>query len=64
MVTGSNPVEDTILMIKYPAHNMLLITKTDDSFSLSYIKYEGLDTQQFVKYGLAVWEVAQILGGN
>jgi hypothetical protein len=51
-------------MIKYPAHNMILITKTDDSFSLSYMKYEGLDTQQFIKYGLEVWEVAQILGGN
>ena len=64
MVTGSNPVEDTILMIKYPIHNMLVIKKVDDSFSLSYMKYEGLDTQQFVKYDLAVWEVAQILGGN
>ena len=64
MVTGSNPVEDTILMIKYPAHNMLVIKKVDDSFSLSYLRYEGLDTQQFVKYDLAVWEVAQILGGN
>ena len=64
MVTGSNPVEDTILMIKYPIHNMLVIKKTNDSFSLSYMKYEGVDTQQFVKYDLAVWEVAQILGGN
>ena len=64
MVTGSNPVGDTILMIKYPIHNMLVIKKVDDSFSLSYMKYEGLDTQQFVKYDLAVWEVAQILGGN
>jgi hypothetical protein len=43
---------------------MILIKKTDDSFSLSYIKYEGLDTQQFVKYSLEVWEVAQFLGGN
>lgn len=43
---------------------MLLITKTDGSYSLSYMKYEGVDTQQFVKYDLAVWEVAQILGGN
>jgi len=51
-------------MIRYPIHNMILITKTDDSYSLSYMKYEGLDTQQFVKYSLEVWEVAQILGGN
>lgn len=43
---------------------MLVIKKVDDSFSLSYVKYEGLDTQQFVKYDLAVWEIAQILGGN
>ena len=43
---------------------MLLIKKTNDSYSLSYMKYEGLDTQQFVKYGLEVWEVAQLLGGN
>ena len=51
-------------MIRYPIHDMILITKTDDSFSLSYMKYEGLDTQQFIKYGLEVWEVAQFLGGN
>ena len=51
-------------MIKYPVHTMLVIKKVDDSFSLSYLRYEGLDTQQFVKYDLAVWEVAQILGGN
>lgn len=53
-------------MIKYPAHIMLLIKKSkfDDSFSLSYFKYEGVDTQQFIKYDLAVWEIAQILGGN
>ena len=43
---------------------MLVIKKVDDSFSLSYLRYEGLDTQQFVKYGLEVWEVAQLLGGN
>lgn len=51
-------------MIRYPIHNMILITKTDDSFSLSYMKYEGLDTQQFVKYGLESWEIAQLFGGN
>lgn len=50
--------------IKYPIHTMLVIKKVDDSYSLSYMKYEGLDTQQFVKYDLAVWEIAQILGGN
>lgn len=53
-------------MIKYPAHIMLLIKKSkfDDSYSLSYFKYEGVDTQQFIKYDLALWEVAQLLGGN
>lgn len=51
-------------MIKYPVHDMLVIKKVDDFYSLSYFKYEGVDIQQFVKYDLAVWEIAQILGGN
>lgn len=53
-------------MIKYPTHTMLLIKKSkfDGSYSLSYFRYEGVDTQQFIKYDLAVWEIAQLLGGN
>jgi len=50
--------------IRYPIHAMIVINKLNDSFYISYVKYEGVDMQQFVKYDLAVWEVAQLLGNN
>jgi hypothetical protein len=48
----------------YPPHSMILIKKEGEEYSLSYFRYEGLDTQQFVKYGLESWEIAQLFGGN
>ena len=48
----------------YPPHNMILIKKERDGYSLSYFRYEELDIEQFVKYGLESWEIAQLFGGN
>lgn len=46
---------------------MILIEKSDSTFNLSYLKYlcnDSNDIEQFVKYGLESWEIAQLLGCN
>ena len=50
---------------KLPLHNMIQIVKGKlDLYKLSYVLYKDYDIVQCVKHDLAIWEIAQILGGN
>jgi hypothetical protein len=50
---------------KLPPHNMIVIVQVGlDLYTLSYVKYEERDIQQYIKYDLSSEDVSQFLGNN
>ncbi len=50
---------------KLPPHNMIVIVQVGlDLYTLSYVKYEECDIQQYIKYDLSSEDVSQFLGNN